>query len=792
MKSKLLLVLPLVGLNVCCSVSGETITSKKQVLNGVISDIIRDKKRFQILDPWTFRMEQTFKRIGAPEKNWLDENTWFVPRRNEYKGVEHCVKYSSDNENKMNYLISDSRYPADMKIHVEITISEFASDVPHYKGLKIFKNQGGNETLIYTANHEDKLMNSGTLPDPQDTPQYFEFYDAPRIVVPDTGYSYESYINSPESLKYHSGYDINTRDHAADLYVLLPLGDPLKLHQQYRNLAGPTDFVRMGALGAWNSHWIRYTCDSVQAELDRYRYYNLPLDTVVCDTDWRKNSSHGYEINDELFPNPEEFFSNMKKQNVDICFNDHPEPKDGKNVLDGDEIKYRTEAGLNSILEKGLTYWWYDRNWTTKLISPDNDGLHIETWGAYLYHDASRVHYEKLAKQTGKKYPERAAALSNVDNIENGSWKGIQNSAYHQFPLCWTGDIESQSIHLSSEIKNMINCGYNAIPYNSSDVGGHYPPIASDALYARWIQYGAFSPIFRPHSTQDHEMHSAQPWDRLKTDPQAVERYRNFIRMRYRLMPYLYTLAHENFETGLPICRALTFYYGNAYTAKDEYLFGKNILFKPIIQDTPNDVNLNIYLPDENAQWLDVFHGGIYSGNQTVNLTYTLDEAPLFVRLGSILPLVQDAYNTKEIDWTNIALDIYPGNVNTATSTLYEDDGVTMGYEDNQYRTTDYKYEYNQGNKEVTITLNPTVGSFYGDYTRIYRNYKIRFNMLQNFDSIKNITLDGNNIGYNIIPLSHNDKIPFVFDKPVSFSSVAEFNIPTPVHSGHVIKITLN
>ena len=209
-------------------------------------------------------------------------------------------------------------------------------------------------------------------------------------------------------------------------------------------------------------------------------------------------ASTGYQPNTNLFPNLPRFFTAAHAKNVKVLFNDHPEPVHRKaSGLDAEELSYRFN-GLSGRLNDGLDVWWYDRNWMVALVPPVPN-LRKEVWGMRLYHDTTaRVRPEQ-----------RPLIMANVDGIDNGIRRRPMNVAAHRYPFQWTGDIGPGWEFLRRGVENAVYAGVqSAFPYLSEDLGGHTSNPTTEQ-YIRWIEYGAFSPVYRPHCTHNLER---MPW----------------------------------------------------------------------------------------------------------------------------------------------------------------------------------------------------------------------------------------------------------------------------------------
>lgn len=918
------------------------ITKHKRAMNPKVPNIIVGDFRLQILDDSTVRFEHKYQNPIFGTYDWLDDDTLFVPNRTLYEGVENYEVITESSQVIVKF--------GDIEINIPKNIDK------NLKGIKIYQNSDSGRKEIYSSD-DAPYDNTGELPKPADTKEAFQLIDYPRIIEPPFGYStanlkVEPYRSHLSYFKQTSGWEI--QDHR-DIYVTFPRKSAKALRQQYRNLTGPAQLVRLSTLGAWDSRYYPYNDKTAQQEIDKYYENHLPLDNLIIDTDWRAGfDGKGYFINETLFPNMEKFLKSVHNQNIEVCFNDHPEPQrndkgEELDVLNTKEVDFR-EQNLKKIINMGLDTWWYDRNWSTSLIcpggnTPDHEKmLNHESWGDYLYNNVTRQAYMEKAMEEYEDYGEfiykRPMAMSNVIQIRNGHWEGFTDSMSHRYSIQWTGD--QNSTMLESEVANVVKTGIDGMPYMSSDLAGHTNPVANDYHYQRWIQYGALSPIFRIHCTRDLPIHT-QPWLRPAS---VLNVFRDFINLRYRLLPLYYSLARESYDNGLPICRALGFEYqndSNVANMENEYLIGKNILFAPCVKndikilnpfpgewengvinvefykfdgDQPHEpgekgtgvkkdipsINLNkdafkdlaisaigrgdhfsarfegnftpsetlnlvlnaddgvrvkiktpeqekwtqivedwsphaardtltnvkleankkynveieyyqlggdaelywkgydpqlltsedkeVYLPE--GKWLDLFHGNIYDGGKKQTINYKVNENAIFVRLGSMTPLIANAQNTKELDWTNLVYDVYP-TTDSATDfgDLYEDDFETVAYENDFYHKSHYSCGYDQNNKEFIIKLDPSQGWFIGDDAIANRKYKIRIHKTRG--EIGDVLVDGKVVNKNVIARDASVTMPFNFSGASRTEDVVEIEIPyDSVRLGHIIQIKLS
>ena len=412
---------------------------------------------------------------------------------------------------------------------------------------------------------------SAFLPAPSEDLTCWSFCDSPRVIPSERGYD-------PGVFLADNGWDLGNK--ATDVFVFLPGGDYRQLLSDFVDLTGRSEMLPLEMLGFWDSRYYEYTSETALQQVDDYRERGYPIDMLVIDTDWRNaTSGAGYAVNKKDFPNLKQTFADLHAKGVSVVFNDHPEPMTGTNsLLDLPEVYFRVR-NLKKLLGMGLDYWWYDRNWWTTLKPVDPD-LSIYTSGMYAYYETTKSYYESVANGG---FARRPAIMANVDGIGNGALEYASELAAHRYSLQWTGDVGTTAASLRKEIFNAVYGGIGmGLPYVSADLGGHTAEGTAEQ-YARWLQYGALSPIMRVHCTKPY---SRMPWlfgDRLEGVAHT------YIDMRYRLLPLFYALAHENYETGLPLLRRLDIDYPQypESARNDAYLLGDSILVAPISDCVP-------------------------------------------------------------------------------------------------------------------------------------------------------------------------------------------------------------
>ncbi len=453
---------------------------------------------------------------------------------------------------------SDSRYQTISSIDYQVQIPAGAVKLD---GIRVLSKMGA---VLYEVKG---LPEHSYLPAPGQVFRAWAMADTPRIVPPAWGAA-----PPPTNFKGENcGWDIN--NDAPDVYIFLDSGLGYKgVRKDFLKLTGKTPMPPQYLFGYIDSRWTPYTEQSALESIDEYRSRGIPLDTFVVDTDWRVNGSHGYKISDKHFPDMARFIAEAHKRNVKLMYNDHPEPIG--TALDPKEMQYRYD-GLTSLLRLGLDIWWYDRNWGTHIGTPAK-GLPLEVWGMRVYTDATQTF----------RPDQRPTIMSNVWGIDNGYRNGRTYPAMHRFPIWWTGDTASRWDFLIKGIANGVDMGVlNMLPYVNEDLGGH-AGTPSPELYVRFLQFGCLSPITRVHCTLGNDRH---PWAYGEEAEQIVKEY---VKLRYRLMPTIYAASRQAYDDGTPILRRCDLLWPGQKKAADsmQYLFCEDLLVAPTYESVEGSI----------------------------------------------------------------------------------------------------------------------------------------------------------------------------------------------------------
>ncbi|MFL5886609.1 MAG: TIM-barrel domain-containing protein, partial [Thermoleophilaceae bacterium] len=521
-----------------------------------------------------------------------------------------------------------------------------------------------------------------------------------------------------------------------------------------RRLTGAAPLLPRKAFGVWFSRYYAYSAADLQALLDQFRANRVPLAMLSVDTDWKRESNpafgpiastiaggsptqpyawNGWEWNTSEFPDPRGFLSWAHSQGLAVTLNAHPS-------MNGDDPQFKdtnaragglkrdttgscavlvaTPSGCfvfdwtdprqldayfslhDPIESDGVDFWWLD--WCCDSSSADAPGLSADTW--------INSRYAERNFRRGSRWPvfsRIGASLQGPgpDGDDGEGDGGAGAFAEHRYAIHFTGDTCATWPMLAFESQFTAEEGNIGLPYVSHDIGSFNGPPPSggcannpnakvpDDLYVRWVQFGTFQPFDRLHSNHGARL----PWEYpAPAGPVAAD----FLRLREQLVPYLYTLAREAHDTGLPMTRALYLEWPDsaaAYANPTEYTLGRDMLVAPVT--APGDpASQSVWIPP--GTWTDWFTGERFSGPRTVQMQVPLSRYPVFVRAGAIVP-TGDAPVLNA--WAGA-----PGSFD-----LYEDAGDGLGYRSGAYRKTRVSTNGASGACS-SVKIGPARGSFAG------------------------------------------------------------------------------
>ena len=378
----------------------------------------------------------------------------------------------------------------------------------------------------------------------------------------------------------------------------------------------------------------------------------------------------------------------------------------------GEWVKYYTDKGIDAL--------WNDMNepaaWGQSL--PDLIEFHYEGEGT-THKRARNVYGMQMARSTyegAKKH-----LKGNRPFILNrAGYSGVQ-----RYTATWTGDNVADSEHMICGVRLVNSLGLSGVAFAGFDVGGFAGEASAD-LFVKWTVLGAFSPLFRFHSMINSK--DAEPW---AFGEEAEEISRNYISLRYRLMPYIYSAFYESSQTGMPISRSLVIDYAGdekIYESRyqNQYLFGNAIMVPPIAAGAEF---AKVYLPKKD-EWYDLHTGEKIAGGEYIT-EVRKERYPLFVKGSSIIPMQSLVQNLSEEPDTKLEIHVYNGNSQN-TFELYEDDGVSYDYQSENF----YKRQLSLTPSKRQLHFSAVKGKYVSHFTTI-RLY------LHGFDIVTAATVDG-------------------------------------------------
>ena len=471
----------------------------------------------------------------------------------------------------------------------------------------------------------------------------------------------------------------------------------------YIKVAGRQPMPPLYVLGYWYSKYQRYTSDEFMEIVNDVKHFNIPMDVMIFDMDWHTQGWTGWTWDRTAIPDPEGLIDWMHQHGLKVSLNLHP--ADG---VDDDEDFFddlREDMGLDKQTKRvpwnlsdgrfyhnmfkhiirarerqGVDFWWLD--WQQNLTSKYVDGLGETFWCNHVFYNDMRLNR-----------PDRRPLIFH-------RWGGLGS---HRYPIGFSGDSFTTYGTLAWQPYFTATASNVGFGYWGHDLGGHQQTGGNDPeIYLRWMQFGVFTPIFRTHATN---------WEGIE---RRIWKYSNFpslletVKLRYALMPYIYTAARQAYDTGVSLCRPLYYEWpeaNNAYLFEDEYMFGDDILVAPVVTKPEKDGTTarRTWLPE--GRWFDVCRNKVVEGNRTFTDRYAMEEIPYFFRAGSVIVNNPPMMNLSTRP-DRLILKVVPGG-NGQTS-LYEDEGDTEGYKQGAYTTTTISHEGN------TLTILPREGKFAG------------------------------------------------------------------------------
>jgi alpha-glucosidase/alpha-D-xyloside xylohydrolase len=486
-----------------------------------------------------------------------------------------------------------------------------------------------------------------------------------------------------------------------DVFIIA-MDEPSQVLGEYAKITGLPEMPPLWSFGYQQSHRTLDSPEEILAEARLFREKKLPCDTMIylgtgfCPNGWNTDNGE-FAWNPRTFPDPPKALEELHGDHFKVVLHV---------VLEGQRLtgsvsdacgagrlpSGRTPDGEwppdrqvgcywpfhKPLADFGVDGWWPDQG----------DGLDAQSRLARI-----RMYFEgeQMYRRNRRVYA-----------LHRNGYAGMQR--YGAF--LWSGDVLSKWETLKTHVPVGINTGLSGIPFWGTDIGGFIPTEEfTGELYARWFQFAAFCPLFRSHG-RDWKLHRPWGWNTGEIgypetpnyQPAAEELHnpaiepicREYLELRYRFLPYIYTAAKETCETGLPMMRALWLHYPDdprAVARGDEYLFGRDLLVAPVVEK--GATSRSLYLP--RGRWFDFWTRERHEGGRELVRKVDLGKLPLYVRAGAVLPTGPPRQYTNEVAAEPITFTAFPGA--DGAGSLYEDDGESFDFRNGEFMRIETQWE---------------------------------------------------------------------------------------------------
>ncbi|MDJ0695704.1 glycoside hydrolase family 31 protein [Mastigocoleus sp. MO_188.B34] len=531
---------------------------------------------------------------------------------------------------------------------------------------------------------------------------------------------------------------LHTQGNELDYYLIYGQ-EPATILNTYTKLTGRMSLPPRWALGYHQCRWSYNSETEVRTLAREFRQRRIPCDVIHLDIDYMQ----GFRVftwHKQRFPDPKKLIDELTGQGFKVV-----------TIVDPG-VKYDPEADYE-VCDRGLENNYFIRNkqgkifhgyvWPDRSVFPDFIRSDVREWWSSLHKNlinkgvagiwndmnepalddrpfgdsGNKISFPLDAPQGDPEEQTNHAETHNIYGLmmarasrealdrlrpkersfvlTRSGYAGVQ-----KYSAVWTGDNHSLWEHLEMSLPMLCNLGLSGVPFVGADIGG-FASNATPELFARWMQIGMLYPLMRGHSVIASKRH--EPWE-FGTEVEDI--CRQYIELRYQLLPYIYTLFWEAANTGAPILRPLLYHYSDDHNTQelyDQLLLGESLMAAPVYR--PGVEHRAVYLPQ--GTWYDWWTGECYQGSKYILAHAPLAKMPMYIRGGSIIPLAPVMQYTSESAVNQLRLRVTPG---TGEYTLYEDDGTSFAYRDGLWSTTNY--QVNTEGEQVIIDIQARQGNW--------------------------------------------------------------------------------
>jgi len=531
-------------------------------------------------------------------------------------------------------------------------------------------------------------------------------------------------------------------------YYFIRGNNPDEVISGYRTVTGKAQIMPKWAMGFWQSRERYKTQTEIVDALKEFRRREIPIDNIVLDWNyWPETAWGSHEFDKSRFPNPKGMVDSIHALDARIMISVWPKfyqttehfkefqckgwmymqaIKDSirdwvgpgyvgsfYDAYSADARKLFWKQMKEHLYTLGIDAWWMDASepnvrdctdmpYRKALCGPTALGPSTEYFNAYALMNAEAIYDGQRGTDNNKR----------VFLLTRSGFAGLQRYS----TATWSGDIATRWEDMKAQISAGINFSISGVPYWTMDNGGfcvekRYEQAKEGSedlnewreLNVRWHQFGAFVPLFRTHGQFPYR----ELWNIAPDNHPAYKTMLYYTQLRYRLMPYIYTMAGMSHFNDFTIMRALMMDYSNdknVLNVSDQYMFGKELMICPVYQYKARA--REVYFPKE-AGWYNLYNGKYTVGGQKQTVDATYDRMPIYVAAGSILPMGKVIQNTTQAQ-TDLTLYVYAGK--NGTFSLYEDENTNYNYEKDASATIKFTYD----DKNKTVTIADRKGSFKG------------------------------------------------------------------------------
>lgn len=548
----------------------------------------------------------------------------------------------------------------------------------------------------------------------------------------------------------------------------------------YRKVTGKSQIMPKWAMGFWQSRERYKTADELLGVVSEYRKRNIPIDNIVLDWSyWPQDAWGSHEFDSTRFPDPEGMIDSVHAMDTRIMISVWPKfYHTTKNYKAFAEKGWMYERAVNDsvkdwigpgyiagfydafsdgarqlfwdqmndkLYSKGIDAWWMDASepdiqsnasmkYRKELMNPTVLGSSTRYFNAYALVNAQGIYEGQRSVNPNER----------VFLLTRSGFAGLQRYS----TATWSADIGTRWEDMKAQISAGLNFALSGIPYWTMDIGGfcvekRYETAKEGTedmnewreLNTRWFQFGAFCPLFRSHGQYPYrEIYNISPGGHP-----AYESMVYYTKMRYALMPYIYSLAGMTHFNDYTIMRALVMDFtedSETHNISDQYMFGPSFMACPVYEYKAR--NRDVYFP-KGSNWYDFESKEYIKGGQKLNVKAPYDRMPIYVKEGSIVPMGKNINSTKEPQNDDIVLQVYTGA--DGSFTIYEDEGTNYNYEKGSYLKI--PLSYNENTK--VLTIEKSQGKYNGMPSK--RNFKIQWITPDNkTNSVLDILYDGNQV----------------------------------------------